>query len=250
MLTPTQALKDRSALVFRSARKAAGYTQQDLAKLLGIQQGTVSKIEDGKLFPDLFTWLHFAEILKIAERSIERGYIEGLLLRPLEIQNESRVGRFKIPAKYSQAQGTSIKLSKPAILFAQKNIPAEASEGLFRDMGVEPDYFTDLRHQLNRQFSLDLYGKLVDGGHIKKRNIEELVDYSLAPECNGSITDTFKTTGTFEKLLGTYQSHYSYYEVDHVLKVDGTNQKKVSLVFQLNDHLSTLDKFRKIRFRS
>ena len=237
MTNASQGLKDRSALVFRSARKAAGYTQQDLAKVLGIQQGTISKIEDGKLFPDLFTWLHFAEILQIAERSIERGFIEGLSLHPLKLQSESRVGRFKIPMKYSQAQGTSIKMSKPAMLFAQKNIPAQASQELLREMGVEPDYFTDVRHQLNQQFSLDLYGKLVDGGYIKKKNIEEIVDYSLEPECNGSVSDSFKSTDSFEKLLGAYQTHYSYYDVDHVLKLDGTNQKKVSLVFQASDHL-------------
>lgn len=239
MPTTTQGLKDRSALVFRSARKAAGYTQQELAKTLGIQQGTISKIEDGKLFPDLFTWFHFAEILKIAERSIERGYIEGLRLQPIEVQNESRVGRFKIPAKYAQAQGTSIKISKPAMLFAQKNIPAQASQELFREMGVDPDYFTDIRHQLNQQFSLDLFGKLVDGGYARKKNIEELVDYSLSIECNGSINESFRATGTFETLLGSYQSHYSYYDADHVLKVDGTNQKKVSLVFQASDHVPT-----------
>lgn len=239
MTNATQGLKDRSALVFRSARKAAGYTQQELAKLLGIQQGTISKIEDGKLFPDLFTWLHFADILQIAERSIERGYIEGLRLSPLQLKNESRIGRFKIPAKYSQAQGSSIKMSKPAMLFAQKNIPAQASQELFREVGIEPDYFTDVRHQLNQQFSLDLYGKLVEGGYVKKKNIEEIVNYSLEPECNGSINETFKSNETFETLLGTYQAHYSYYDVDHVLKLDGTSQKKVSLVFQANDHLHT-----------
>jgi DNA-binding XRE family transcriptional regulator len=239
MANITQGLKDCSALVFRSARKAAGYTQQELAKLLGIQQGTISKIEDGKLFPDLFTWFHFADILKIAERSIERGYIEGLHLQPLEVQNESRIGRFKIPTKYSQAQGSSIKMSKPAMLFAQKNIPAQASQDLFREMGVDPDYFTDIRHQLNQQFSLDLYGKLVDGGYVKKKNVEEIVDYSLGLDCNGSITDSFSATETFESLLKSYQTHYSYYDVDHVLKVDGTNQKEVSLVFQASDHVQT-----------
>jgi DNA-binding XRE family transcriptional regulator len=239
MTNASQGLKDRSALVFRSARKAAGYTQQELAKLLGIQQGTISKIEDGKLFPDLFTWLHFAAILEIAERSIERGYIEGLSLRPVKLQNETRIGRFKIPAKYSQAQGNSIKMSKPAMLFAQKNIPAQASQELLREMGIESDYFTDVRHQLNQQFSLDLYGKLVDGGYVKKKNIEEIVDYSLEPECNGSISDSFKSTDSFEKLVGAYQAHYSYYDVDHVLKLDGTSQKKITLVFQASDHLHT-----------
>jgi transcriptional regulator with XRE-family HTH domain len=49
----------------RQARKNAGYSQDELAKILGLTQGAISKIERGAIYPSVVTAMHLAEALSI-----------------------------------------------------------------------------------------------------------------------------------------------------------------------------------------
>jgi DNA-binding XRE family transcriptional regulator len=234
-------LRRRSAAVFRSARKGAGFTQQDLAKILGIRQGTISKIEDGQLLPDLFAWLHLAELVQIPERSIERGYIDGLRVTPISIQESRRVGRFKIPPRYAHHQGTSVKISKPAVIFAEQRLSREEFESLFDELRVDPDYFTDLRHLLNTKFTWDLYEKLIARGVLKRDDVEYLADIAGQPECNGNLLESYASSTTLEELVTVFRSNYRYYDVEHAMAVEGTSTRQIDLVFKARDQAASFE---------
>jgi transcriptional regulator with XRE-family HTH domain len=46
-------------------RKARNLTQIEAAKLIGISQGFISKLESGLYVPDLQTWIKICEIYKL-----------------------------------------------------------------------------------------------------------------------------------------------------------------------------------------
>ena len=50
----------KMASVFFQVRIQRNAKQTDFAKSLGITQGTISKIESGKMAPDVFTYLKFS----------------------------------------------------------------------------------------------------------------------------------------------------------------------------------------------
>jgi len=54
-------------LFFKQMRKGACMTQTQLCKRLGISQGALSKIEKGKLLPDIITWHKLCQEFKIFE---------------------------------------------------------------------------------------------------------------------------------------------------------------------------------------
>ncbi len=55
----------RLGIAIADARRAAGFTQEELARRAGKKQADVSKIENGKNEPTLQTLANFARILRI-----------------------------------------------------------------------------------------------------------------------------------------------------------------------------------------
>lgn len=55
----------RLGVAIADARRAAGFTQEELARRAGKKQADVSKIENGKNEPTLQTLANFARILRI-----------------------------------------------------------------------------------------------------------------------------------------------------------------------------------------
>jgi len=56
-----------TARVIEDVRKYHGVRQAELAKLMGITQPTISKIENGVLLPDLTVWLNFVRHFKLLD---------------------------------------------------------------------------------------------------------------------------------------------------------------------------------------
>lgn len=55
------------AVLFRAIRKFNGLYQADFAKILGVTQGTISKIESGLLGPELILWFKLLKVFKIKD---------------------------------------------------------------------------------------------------------------------------------------------------------------------------------------
>ncbi|NOT78681.1 MAG: helix-turn-helix transcriptional regulator [Bacteriovoracaceae bacterium] len=55
------------AVLFRAIRKFNGLYQADFAKMLGVTQGTISKIESGLLSPELILWFKFLKVFNIKD---------------------------------------------------------------------------------------------------------------------------------------------------------------------------------------
>lgn len=70
---------DRAIRRLREARKAAGLTQTELAKLLGVRQQFVSKFEGGERHLDMIEFLDVAAALGIHDQHILEICISSVL---------------------------------------------------------------------------------------------------------------------------------------------------------------------------
>lgn len=60
-----ETISRRICTLMYGERKAKKISQQDLCKTLGITQGLLSKIENGKLKPSVFVWLTFCRLFNL-----------------------------------------------------------------------------------------------------------------------------------------------------------------------------------------
>lgn len=63
----------KSAQIFKLVRKDRSWTQVELAKMLGISQSALSKLEAAKLVPSSLLWFHFCELAGILPESLLSG---------------------------------------------------------------------------------------------------------------------------------------------------------------------------------
>lgn len=57
------------AKIMRTTRKTKGFTQSEIAKSIGVSQGTLSKIEQGALVVSAPIWFKYCGIVKISPNS-------------------------------------------------------------------------------------------------------------------------------------------------------------------------------------
>lgn len=60
-------------MVIRTARKARGYTQEQLARLMGVSQGAITQWENGTTHPSFALIPKLASVLGISIDDIVRG---------------------------------------------------------------------------------------------------------------------------------------------------------------------------------
>lgn len=234
---------DRFATVFRAARKRAGWTQAQVAEKLGIAQGTVSRFESGMYVPDIFVWLDFCRMMEIPERSCEWGYIDWLHSpREARLEENKRVGLFRIPARYARWQGSSARQARPLLDFARNRLGDARAEELVRMNGMDPDYLADLQAPISSQFALDLASMLIKRGDLRAATLDPLVKISLSGPSHGRFYGDYEGAGDAAGALAAWARNQAYYEFDHQWTVDAASKRRVDLVGKARDHVTRLER--------
>ncbi len=69
-------VRQKTARIFRAARKSRGYKQIDISSAMNVNQGTISKLENGILTPDAGTWYKFCKLLNLEpDLTYRSGYL-------------------------------------------------------------------------------------------------------------------------------------------------------------------------------
>ena len=103
-------LKDNKKLLgkkIKQIRKAAGYTQEKLSELIGIETGSLSGIESGRWFPSLVTLEKIAEVLDVELKTFF-NFDSGLSvndMRKIITKNINKIDNSQIPYIYKYFEG-------------------------------------------------------------------------------------------------------------------------------------------------
>ena len=217
----------------RAARKKNGITQMNVARKIGVSQSALSKMESGYLIPSAPQWFDFCGITQIAPESLTTGFIE-------RTQGESSDTAFRLPKSYREHRGSKARAVQPFLRFAREALGEEKADELIESLQVDPDYFTDLDHQISMTFSLDLVRKLISAGSLKVDALDRLVGPVSEPAFHGSLGRKYLAEASwierFKLLLGNaplYESNFKY-------RVEEQNEKGLAFSIAPEAHLASI----------
>lgn len=88
-------------------RKNAGYTQEKLSELIGIETGSLSSIESGRSFPSLVTLEKISQVLNV-ELKVFFDFDSSLTIKDMKkviMNNLNKIEDSQIPYIYKYFQG-------------------------------------------------------------------------------------------------------------------------------------------------
>jgi transcriptional regulator with XRE-family HTH domain len=188
---------DFSGRIIRAVRKAKGISQLELAKIMGIPQPTMSKIERGQSEINALQWAIFCEKFEIDHSSLLSGYVE-LDKSPITVSDEFEVGDFKLLKRYAEQRSTSVRFIAPILKYAEEVLGVDYNISFFKTKKIDPDYFYILDNTVNmrlvyeylnelqKHVSLD---KLLDGyktssNPVLHGRLKKIYDFSNGPTDN------------------------------------------------------------------
>ncbi len=134
-------MKDYTAQILRAIRKYYGTTQIDFSKLLGVRQGTLSKLEAGKLELSALQWIELSGKYLLDPKALITGRIEAIGELEIRLHNGSRIGNFKVHKRYLQAMGSTVRTVFPFVQFLVHKVGPERAAEFFKAKKIDPDFF-------------------------------------------------------------------------------------------------------------
>lgn len=228
---------EKMASVVRAARKRAGMTQKEIARLLGLSQGKISKIETGLLSMEAFQWIEFCEALRIPPNSILKGFIDipGSIL----VSNIDKIGKYRIPKRYSQYAGSTARVARPFMdFFSTLTSPARLHEFLrYRD--IDPDYFVQLDNPINMRFTMDLLRELSQQSLITMTAIDRMANIFVKATIHSPFEKNYTVTNPIDRIESLI-NNLPYYEQNHEYLLLSRTQNKATISVTPKAHVVEL----------
>jgi transcriptional regulator with XRE-family HTH domain len=173
--------------LLRATRKHLGWSQATVAPHLGLNQATLSKVENGASMINIIQWLSFCQYTGISPGALSTNYIE--------------LGRFvsgiSLPARYSYDRCETVRSILPLLEYGKKTLGPGGLSAFLREKEIDPDYFFDLNARINVNFITDLVETLVLHSGTRLKDLEAIT----------------RTAGQ-AKNHGSLQHHYNHLTID------------------------------------
>lgn len=160
---------NHAATIFRALRKKLGLTQSEWGAKFGISQSYVCLVESNNRTMQAPLWAAICAEYGIPSHSMQSGYVD--LVSPLHGLKYDGIGDYRLPTKYSYAQGTSTRLQVGYLNFMRRFHANEDVNQLILSLGLDPDYFVFLNHPTNFRLSCDLINFLISKGHLNSKTL-------------------------------------------------------------------------------
>lgn len=225
--------------IVRSGRKLKGYTQQELASILRITQGYLSKIESGLLDPNFSLILNYCQVTGINIDSFNHGFISrpnGRTEAPPQGAQTKRAFR-PSSKEHITDQGLKVRFLIPIIRFAVARLGRRKLEQICKSLKVDPDILLCHDLEVNMAFVFAL-ASLVQREMGVSPSMEELFAFSrteMRQHCRSILGDEFQP-GThsldcvrkFVSLQGSFFSGIRFQIVE-----EQPNSMEIALTFVL-----------------
>lgn len=148
-------MKNNIALIFKATRRFHGLQQTEFSAILGITQGTISKIESATMTTELELWFRFLEAFKI--NNPFSCYFGGFEL-PANSFLALEKGKSELAPEYSiqQKEIFQIKHIRPLYEYLQKK-QLTPLETFLKEKKIRPEIFSILNHPISLKFIEDFF---------------------------------------------------------------------------------------------
>lgn len=225
----------KTGRIIRTSRKQRGWTQVDTALKMGISQSALSKLEAGQLIPSVHQWFEFCNHASIPADSHVLGYLDRM--EPVILHDRIPQQDFKIKKIYSENAGSTARSLFPLLRWAEQKIGTEKINALWKDLGVDPDYFVDFSNPINFRFYADVTSVLKEKGFFKKSDLPKLTQPVSDLKNHGLLSQTYFQASDVEALFNSAFSRASFYEVNFDYKLEEVTRKKVVFSASPKNHL-------------
>ena len=151
----SDSMKNNIALIFKATRRFHGLQQTEFSAILGITQGTISKIESATMTTELELWFRFLDAFKI--NNPFSCYFGGLEL-PANSFLALEKGKSELAPEYSirPKEIFQIKHIRPLYEYLQKKqlMPLET---FLKEKKIRPEIFSILNHPISLEFIEDFF---------------------------------------------------------------------------------------------
>ena len=224
-MTPEEA-KDAQRLsrVVRSARKLLGMTQADLARELDIQQGTLSKIESGRLILSSTQWFRFCQWVRVDPRET---YATGLIdiWSPVSSVYETS-GTELLPAQYRFSAESRVRSLRPWIIWVSAKMGDRKFDEFCKARRVDPDCFVALPTKVSLSFLFDLIGEGLERQTLTKKEISEIAVGAMSPVIHGPQWSEYLEAKEASRGLKRLVQNSARYETNFDYRVEESSPRK------------------------
>lgn len=175
-------MHDYTAQILKTLRKFYGVNQRQMATIIGITQGTMSKLEAGQLGLSAIQWISLCSKYSLNPSIIETGRIEALSEIKIDINKNQAPEGFKVDKKFKFLMGSSVRTVYPFVKFMNCKIGVEKSNEFFKSIGIDPDYFVIQNLPINLKIIEEIFNYLIKKGLISMKNMEEILSVVPASE--------------------------------------------------------------------
>lgn len=233
-------MKDFSPTIIRVLRKYYGISQVRLAKTLGVGQGTISKIESGRLELSAHQWVTLCTLYKIDPTAIVTGRVEALENLAIDPYQNLMPLDFKMPERYKRLMGSTVRTVFPFLEFVRVKFGSEKLSSLLEKLDVDPDYFVVQNLPINIKIIEDIFEILSSSGKLTVKNVPELLNNVPASEVHCYALESIsKRTSPKNRMKAFIKSIPKLYEVNTCYDFQG--EKKCFISTFDNIHLRELN---------
>jgi transcriptional regulator with XRE-family HTH domain len=226
----------KTGRIIRASRKGRGWTQVETSQKIGISQSALSKMEAGQLIPSVHQWFEFCNQANIPADSHIMGYLDRM--EPVTLHDRIPDHGFKVKKPYADYAGSTARSLFPLLRWTEQKLGLEKTEDLWKELGVDSDYFVDFSNPINFRFYADLTSLLKNKGFFKKSDFAKLTQPVSDPKNHGFLGKGYFQASDAETLFKTVFSRSNYYEVNFEYKVEEINRKHTVFSARPQEHLT------------
>ncbi len=193
--------------IWKATRLLLGLTQKDLARQLGISQGSVSKYESMQLEPSASDWYNFCQFAGVdAHKTLELGYIDGKKKFKHRLYPEAS---FSLPMRYRRDFSLKIRelvCFRDAVL---ARLGEDFWSSFLKRVGVTEEMFFVYDYQISLNFLYDLVRACEDAGLSLW---EVALEHSLNEDAHGVLGPEYIKRRRPQDLLEGLVQNQPYYQ--------------------------------------
>lgn len=180
------------AAIFKATRKFHRLQQTEFSTILGVTQGTISKIEAASMSPELNLWFRFLKAFNIKDPYCFTYY--GVELDDSAFQKLKTEGSSLAP-HYDFSKGNyifNVRKIRPLYDFLMKN-HSKAFEGFLKDNKIGKEIFYILNHPLTTEFA-DTFFSFLEDNKINAKSVA-LLDLNFENSLGRQMKDLVASEG-------------------------------------------------------
>lgn len=214
-------------LIIKCARMSSGYGQADFAKLLGITQSTISKLESGILVPDAITWAILCQQTNIPLDSNYLGFIDlkENSKNKFRLSSQNPFVSKLIDKKYRENCNYNNRFIMPILNHLHIQLGTKDYQKALKSLKVDPCYFYRLDLQVNDNFIDKIQAKF-----FPKTSPEQLFDNFWSRKVHGSyFCDYVGMKHNSVKKVQYFVKHAKAYNCEFDYEIKDQTKKDIQL---------------------